>query len=65
MSVLDEIISKAFDGDFWAVLDFSPSVFLVVDIVMLLNGFHSKMLNIMSQIIKTVCPFGCVLSTLV
>lgn len=29
MSVLDEIISKAFDGDFWAVLDFSPSVFLV------------------------------------
>lgn len=29
LSVLDEIISKAFAGDFWAALDFSPRVFLV------------------------------------
>ena len=29
LSVLDEIIDKAFAGDFWTVLDFPPSVFLV------------------------------------
>lgn len=29
LSVLDEIIDKAFAGDFWTVLDFSPSVLLV------------------------------------
>lgn len=56
---LDEIIDKAFAGDFWTVLDFSPSVLLVdtrchaSEQVLL-----QKMLNIISQIIKTVCPFG-------
>ena len=29
LPVLDEFIDKDFAGDFWTVLDFSPSVFLV------------------------------------
>lgn len=34
-------------------------------IVVLPNWFHSKMLNVLSQIIKAAYPFGSVLSSLV